>query len=306
MKEILVSAFTTIWVSFIGINFGFAQKPTILQGEVLDAQNRQPIEFCQVFFLGSAVGTISDEQGRFRLELSSTNNALQDSFTVSVLGYEKAILSLSDFQKLQYPQIFLKPVEYKGSEIEVVSKHCKKMKNTDWGVIAKDGLGLFSAGLGAQIARFFPNTKGNAGYIKQLYYFIGEDGVPDTKFRVHIYRADGLDGAPGTELLPENLIVHAQKGKEWVKIEVAKYGIEVPLEGFFLAMEWLPDNSTKATYGQGNIMGQVLCAVLESKQSENLTWSCDFMSNQWKQHLKNPEQKQSISPMIRCRVALCP
>ena len=71
-------------------------------------------------------------------------------------------------------------------------------------------------------------------------------------------------------------------------------------------MEWLPENSPKAEYGVGHIRGQVLCAMLESKKTDDLTWSCDFLSGNWNQHQKMKNQKNTIHTMIRAEVSICP
>lgn len=284
-------------------SFIFAQSKN-LKGQVLDAQDDKPIEFAQIFIPQTTIGTISDELGRFLLEIPENISA--DSIAIFVLGYQRQTLSAIDFGRSANKTIRLFQDTYRTSEVEVVSKHCKKMKTKDWGTNSNSGPGLFSANLGTQIAVYFSNSQQKAGYIKNIAYYIGSDGIPDTKFRVRMYHADGKDGAPGSDLLIENVVVHAKNGEEWVNINIAKYGLEVPPDGFFVAMEWLPENSPKAEYGVGHIRGQVLCAVLESRKSDDITWSCDFLSGEWKKHSKSAEQNNTISAMIRAKVALCP
>ena len=275
-----------------------------LSGRILENANAKAIEFAQIFIPKTAIGTISDEKGNFTLSIP--DNISADSFSIFVLGYKSRTLSIVDFQSSTDKNIGLVADTYSGAEVEITAKGCQNMKVINWGTTSNTGPGLFSASLGSQVAMYFPNSKSKSGYIKKVSFFISSDGIPDTKFRVRIYYADGENAAPKSDLLVHNIVAHAEAGNEWVNIDVSSYNLEVPSDGFFVAMEWLPENSPKAEYGVGHIRGQVLCAMLESKKTDDLTWSCDFLSGNWNQHQKMKNQKNTIHPMIRAEVSICP
>ena len=113
------------------------------------------------------------------------------------------------------------------------------------------------------------------GAIRTVSFFIGENGIPKEPFRIRIYRADGPNHSPGTNLLTESIVVKAPGGGQWFTVDITNYIVEAPREGFFVAMEWLVG---AATTGHGflqsdgfTIPSQVLRPTYEFKDSK--TWS---------------------------------
>lgn len=280
--------------------FSLAQN---FQGQVFDAKTQEALEFVQVFLPNTSIGTISDIEGKFKLEIP--DNIQADSFIVFVLGYEQQKRSIQEFIKGDQ-KVLLQSTAYEINEVEVISKRCKKIKKKIWGPKSKKGLGFFYVALGAQIAVYIPNEKQKIGYLESVRYYISEEGIPDTKFRVRVYATDGKNGGPGSDLLHENLLLQGNRGAEWIELSMKDYNIELPKDGLFVAMEWLPENSPRAKYGAGQITGQVLGGILTSKKDVDVTWSKDFLSGKWKQHRKNKEQGNTISALINAQVALCP
>ncbi len=58
-------------------------QTTIITGKITDASSNEPIMFCNVFFEGEAIGTTTDFEGNYKLEIQN----LIDSLTVQALGY---------------------------------------------------------------------------------------------------------------------------------------------------------------------------------------------------------------------------
>ena len=69
----------TLFVSLTSI----AQK-TIVAGKVVDSETGEPIPFANVFFQDSKIGTITDDNGTYRIETYYPT----DSLVVSTLGYK--------------------------------------------------------------------------------------------------------------------------------------------------------------------------------------------------------------------------
>ena len=82
------------------------------------------------------------------------------------------------------------------------------------------------------------NEEGVKAIIQNVSFFISSDGKPKTPFRVRFYEVKE-DGSPGQDLTQKNIIVVAKKGNAWFKIDVSKYKILVPKNGYFVAMEWI-------------------------------------------------------------------
>lgn len=74
------------------------------EGTIIDANTKEGIPFCSVFFNGTSTGTFSDEDGKFTL----TADASHDSLSVSSIGYQKYSLGLEN-KKNSALSIELKP-----------------------------------------------------------------------------------------------------------------------------------------------------------------------------------------------------
>ena len=95
----------------------YSQKINI-EGKITDAKTNEAIPFANIFIPGTTIGTISDFEGKYNLQLSSP----EDSLKVSCVGYlskAKPILDRSlqrlDFQlsptSIAIPEISVKPGE---------------------------------------------------------------------------------------------------------------------------------------------------------------------------------------------------
>jgi hypothetical protein len=86
------------------------------QGQVKDAQKKEPIAFCAIAFKGSSQGCISNEEGVFQLTVQKNS----DTLLVTCIGYKQKALSLSDF--LKDPVIFLHVSEFNLQEVVIYDK----------------------------------------------------------------------------------------------------------------------------------------------------------------------------------------
>ena len=137
-----------------------------------------------------------------------------------------------------------------------------------------------------------PNT-GDSGIISKLRFYITKTGVPGTEFRAKLYSVDPETKGPGELLLENELIAGAKKGNEWVEFDITAYHIEIPAEGFFVAMQWLPGAQEysldlgKTTYtGEGQVLGL-------SKETPQKFWIKPFPAD-WIESFTVPD----IIPMI--------
>ncbi|OYU96371.1 MAG: hypothetical protein CFE21_08210 [Bacteroidetes bacterium B1(2017)] len=74
-------------------NLSFSQ--IILEGKVVDAKTNEPLAFCNVAIKGSTRGFNSNEEGKYRISISSES----DSLIFSYIGYKTLILIGSDLRR---------------------------------------------------------------------------------------------------------------------------------------------------------------------------------------------------------------
>ncbi|WP_162303627.1 carboxypeptidase-like regulatory domain-containing protein [Hymenobacter sediminis] len=249
----------------------FAQENKI-SGRVVDEKTKEPIPFASIGLKEEQTGALTNEYGYFQIAMPEKNP--QDSLVVVALGYFHKAVLIKPGIKIQDMIIEVPKRAIELKEVKVVSS--AKIKNLDLGSKSNTpGEGMIQGMPGSQYAFFVKNDKGKKlGNVRSVSFYIGENGFPREPFRVRLYKADGNYNSPNTDLLTENIVVSAPKGGEWYTIDLTQYNIEAPVEGFFVAMEWIVSGDKFYTT---NFMdnytpyGQILRPTFEFKESR--TWN---------------------------------
>ena len=129
-----------------------------------------------------------------------------------------------------------------------------------------------------QSAVFIANNNNKKGKIKSIRYYIGNKGKPNTEFRVRLYLPNAV-GKPEKEMLPEAVITSSNVDYGWFSVDLHKYNLDFPAEGFFAAMEWLP------VYTNGRDAGDCQSLAYSALENNNITWYCSLEIN-WYQLLQ--------------------
>lgn len=100
----------------------------IISGQVFSEQESKPIPYAKIGVAEQKKGTISDENGNFKLDLSTID--AKANLTVEVSGYEKHVLPVSKLQLEQSNLIYLKD---RVRDLEEVIISPKKYVQKNWG-----------------------------------------------------------------------------------------------------------------------------------------------------------------------------
>jgi hypothetical protein len=84
-----------------------------LTGTVYD-ENKNPVPGVAVYFSGSTIGTLTDENGRYQIRLE---NKINSPLVISFVGYQTVVIE-NPFEESDH-QIYLKPKTYELSEVVV-------------------------------------------------------------------------------------------------------------------------------------------------------------------------------------------
>lgn len=105
------------------INWVAAQK-TKITGKIIDSETKEPIPFANIAFKNTAIGTISDFNGHFKIEAQTKI----DTIVISCVGYEKKSIKVkrNTFQDLN---IQLKSNNIQLDEVVFVAEKRKKWVN---------------------------------------------------------------------------------------------------------------------------------------------------------------------------------
>lgn len=93
-------------------------------GRVLSGETNNGIGFSSIGIIGTNIGTVSDQNGFFTLNVDESYN--NDSLRFSMIGFEPLSLNVKKFKESAGKIITLKPVSYALNEVKVV--YCKPKK----------------------------------------------------------------------------------------------------------------------------------------------------------------------------------
>ena len=261
-----------------------AQAPS-LKGRVLDATTHLPVPYASLSLRNEADWTLANAKGHF--ELAAPKKSVIDTLLVECPGYLPHPVVVRNRALADSTLTLAKAVAtLKTQPPNPAPANIRRL-----GSLAKrPGEGMIQGLMGSQFALLIePSPKYRPGSVQNVSFYIGENGFPKEAFRIRLYRADGPNHSPGTNLLTENLIVAAPGGGKWFTVDVSKYLVEVPRDGFFVAMEWIKGPEPSALQQGYDPPGQVLRPTFEFKDSR--TWSFTIGKGWQLLTLKTPESK---------------
>lgn len=231
-------------------NIGFCQSKQIL-GEVKNFENNEPLPYVNIGVANKTVGTVSNENGLFKLDLNERTTS-KDTVIFSFIGFktEKYLISeLSD----QKRTVLLQPQSTELDEVVVTSEKIKfKPKK----------IGRTSKGLGLMHSNFYTYYEKDVDdrlskergmkfkirkncHMQDLNFNITSNDFKSLKFRVNIYKIE--NGLP-TDLIVQKNIVFEIKDNflGWFKVDLEPYNIYLKeeVEEIVVTIQWLESIKT--------------------------------------------------------------
>lgn len=216
-----------------------------LTGTVVDAASGQPVPFAIVEIPTQHIGVQATKQGTFVLEMPGALSPA-DSLRVTSLGYYARPLAVPAASPCRLP-LLASAVALPEAVVRPPGPPLVLGPSGDG-----DKTGFSQGNLravssqGWQVARRFESAP--TGVIQAVRFYVKPNAQcgkasANTPFRVRLYAADGPVGAPGTDLLTTSVFA-AASDKGWHEVDLLSYQIQVPVAGFYVAMEWLYTNET--------------------------------------------------------------
>ncbi len=316
-----IANFTLLLYLIIG-SVTYINAQNLYYGRIIDKNTNANLPFVNICIQNKIIG-ISNYSGQFRLMINKSKN--DDTILFTMVGYKAGVVKATEFFINDSNLFFLNPTPFQLNEV-VLNSSIKNGKLKNFGSKEKKNFGSIMGRPGFQSALYFANPKRLKGSINKVGYFITEKGNPKTYFRVRLYNVDS-QGKPGDDLLRENIIVQgSSQDGNWLDISLANYGIAIPTNGFFVAMEWLPESKDElfeywSTNMQkdsikGTYYGQVLGVTDEFKEnfywlrSEKSIWGRHNMpkylprTNPKNGKIENIPFLNTFNPMIRAELLI--
>jgi hypothetical protein len=243
---------------------GFGQ--TELIGQVIDALTEEPIPYVNIGLVDENIGTVSDEQGYFQLEIDPLQYS-QSNLRFSMIGFESKTYVLQEYLK---KELLIIPLTEESTELEEVVVSTKRTqfetkilgnKTTTkfiYAAFTTNKLGNEMGFVVRQRKRPMILKKFNISLVENDYGFI--------RFRLNFYSVE--NGLPTSTLLKENIIIETDATSGIVSKDLAPYEIVID-EDFFVSIEWIEDLGPGKLYFSGGFFGSPLIA----REVSQGTWS---------------------------------
>lgn len=216
-----------------------AQK-SMLVGDLKDQRTKQPIAYAHVIFTKAKYGTTSNAKGRFLVQVDSA--LLRERVRISCVGYQSKVLPADE---LANRIVYLEPsVEMLNEVVIGVDYPMDRTQSITLNPFRgrqRVGLGNFSGGAYPSVlARYYPNDfeTDQQSYLDKVIVYLSPPFRWESKFKLRILGATGTL-TPAEDLLLDNLIIQTRKSQRRVEVDLSKYRIKVPQNGFFVAVEHL-------------------------------------------------------------------
>lgn len=222
----------------------------VLKIQLLDSLTKKPIEFVNVGVLSKGMGTVTDENGFFQLNLP--DSLKENELKISCIGYESKKISIKKLIDLN--TLLIKPAAINLDEIKVVVKRNPTYKTLGNDTKTKSIIaGFTSNNLGSELAVKL-NIKHPETKLKNVKFNIVSNPFDSLVFRFNVYNTDD-NGKPSKNMLTKMILIEPTSKTGMVEFNLDKYNIYTS-EDIFIAIEWVRDyGDNKGLFFSSQLLG---------------------------------------------------
>lgn len=129
-------------IVFISVLFFLNANGQIIKGNVYDLTDKKPINHASIYFNGTMVGTISDEKGFFKLDVSKYPSM---PLSVSALGYDA--VTLKGYSSEKPVEIYMTPKIFELKDVVISDKSLAKARKANMSIFRSCFLGKTPNGM---------------------------------------------------------------------------------------------------------------------------------------------------------------
>lgn len=215
-----------------------------IEGLVLNEVDKTPIPYANIWLKGKQHGTSSDINGFFRIEVENMDSAV---LVVSSVGFIRAEIPISSTQL----NIALRPYIKVLDSVLIKDTYHKEI--TSIGYVDKRGTNRYYGNGGNPwvVAQYFPyeDEYQKTPFIDNIS-LLTVSNIKGAIFKIRILNADQESGSPKEDILMEEIIVEAKRGKQLTRVDISNYNIPLTKNGIYVAFEWIitPKNKYESTF----------------------------------------------------------
>ncbi len=222
-----------------------ASAQLVVSGKIFSRPNNQPGAYANIGIVRTSVGTISNADGSFLIQIPKEHS--NDTLIFYSLGLGQRSVPLSSLTDTRNVTIYLKEKPALLETVEVSAKKSKNKKFWFGNRFAKGGsLYADSVAAGSAMALLIENKYPAYHedlqlpvYLERVRIQIFRNTMGNFKFRIRMCEVDTITGTPGKDILDENIIVESSITKGWLEVDMTPYNIQLNRIHFFLVAEWL-------------------------------------------------------------------
>ncbi|HAN17759.1 MAG TPA: hypothetical protein DCQ24_03700 [Bacteroidales bacterium] len=207
-----------------------------ISGVVLNATNKQPVEFVNIGIVGKNVGTVTDLNGKFNFFAGS--EFANDTILFSMIGYNPLLVKIADLNKNAGNEVLLEEKTYEIAEVIIKPKKIKQQTlgvTTKFKKIAagfKDNLLGYECGI-------LINVKKTA-FIKKVNINISVCSYDTIFYRLNIYKVRGTMDFENILREPIYIKMPKESVKDEIQIDLQSRNIVVDGD-FLITLEHIKD-----------------------------------------------------------------
>jgi len=225
-----------LFIAFILIQWANANAQ-VFEGTVKDAKTNQNLAYVNIGVIGKASGTVTDDNGHFKLTLINSNT---DSLRISMIGYMPRTYLVSDFIMHYSPGqvIALTPDVHELAEVKISGRKLKQAVLGNTTQSKSTDAGFTSNKLGNEIGEII-KIKRAPTFLKQFNASLAHSTPNPIKLRLNFYSVK--NGLPDKILQQQNIFVTVKAGDEQITVDLTPYNLVVD-DKFFVSLEWIKDS----------------------------------------------------------------
>ena len=232
-----------------------------ISGQALDQRTQAPLPYASVGVVGRPVGTVADEQGRFRLFVPGQYDA--DSLRISLVGYRPVTGLVRTFKRRNCPAKQSCPVPL----VAAAQTALREVVVRPQGKAVRKVLG--NPRTSAWLSQAFTsNTLGNqigqairidhSTMLEELSFYVNKCTYDSVFYRVNVYRL-GPNGLPDEQrnILPEALYVRLTKAQlaDCIRVDLSRYQLWLaPGQHVGVCLELVRDLGPGEIYFSGRML----------------------------------------------------
>ena len=198
-----------------------------ISGTVFEMNSDIPVEYANIGIVGKNVGTVSDQNGKYTLQINPEH--YDDTFKFSCIGYHSYSVKVSDLVKLNNGNVSLEKRSYVLTEVVVRPKN---VKHKTLGITARGiAAACFQDSIrGGEIGVLMTNK--NRAFVKEVNINIESCSYDTIFYRMNIYKVLGKMQFENILSNPVYVISTKEEVKDKITIDLRHLNLTV--EGDFL------------------------------------------------------------------------